>query len=544
MAERQHTGIPDCLTPLLQPNPTGAAMLISAWNGLSVETQIQLLEHLEQAKFPSYLADKIRAKALDTPNAYVRYLTASGFYFRDDDPEERKQLKQRIDADPDPLVRYCLLENGYIGDPQAFFSLPHQARLACVCRLKGFGENIAKLIEYAVDHQLRDGTVSEIELFEILSDYVNRDEFKDWYKFDRTRARYDGFGQYLEGKDIEALWRLILKLPEQVSSVLVENLPPSAGLSAGIPEEVLSGMSKRQLEILFYRADVGLQDLRKKMFLSEGEGHEDLRGAAVCHNFDLTYAEFGAILEKPEEQKVKILENLAFWGNDLSLCILDAIHDALYASDALFASEKAIFARDALERTLSSLTGWQRQKQVRELRLYRLARLAVPWERSREGIQPQDDLAFLADVIVPGNPWATFMAMSEAWERHRGDKKNLGRRLIGLIGTVGDDLGAELELDADELADSIDLQDRLETQLARVLSTLTEQLVGKPSHRPPQEITSFVGNLIASHKRTVRILRSLQFQIAHLQSVNQRQSLLMYTVIVIGILVSTLAIFL
>jgi hypothetical protein len=371
---------------------------------------------------------------------------------------------------------------------------------------------------------------------------VNRDEFKDRYKYDLTRARYDGFGQYLEGKDIEALWRLVLKLPEQVSSVLIENLPSSAGFSAGIPEEVLSGMSEQQLKILFYRADVGLQELRKKVFLNEGEGHEDLKGAAVYHNFDLTYAESGAILEKPEEQKVKILGVLAFWGDDLSLCILDAIHDALNASDALFVSEKAIFARDTLERRLSSLTGWQRHRQVKELRLYRLATLAVPWERSREGIQPQDDLTFLAEAIVPGNTWATFMAMSEAWKRHRGDKKNLERRLIRLVGTIGDDFQEELERHADELADSTDLPDWLETQAARILSTLTEQLVGQLSHRPPYALTRFVGNLIASHQRTIHILRMLQFQLAHLQSVNQRQSLLMYIIIVIGILVSILVI--
>lgn len=94
---------------------------------------------------------------LDSPNAYVRYLAAREFYFKNDDPDERKQLKRRIDEDPDPLVRYCLLESSYLigdPDPQSFFSLPHPARLACIRRLKGFGENIAKVIEYAVDHQL------------------------------------------------------------------------------------------------------------------------------------------------------------------------------------------------------------------------------------------------------------------------------------------------------------------------------------------------------------------------------------------------------
>jgi hypothetical protein len=33
---------------------------------------------------------------------------------------------------------------------------------------------MANLIGHAVDHQLKEGKVSVIELFEILSDYVNR----------------------------------------------------------------------------------------------------------------------------------------------------------------------------------------------------------------------------------------------------------------------------------------------------------------------------------------------------------------------------------
>ena len=139
---------------------------------------------------------------MDGANAYVRYLAATRLNFSDDDTDEKKAVKQRIGADPDPLVRYCLLEESRWGvfgralanagafsasdlaDAGAFFALPQEARLAKVRSSCGSGTEIANLIGHAVDHQLKEGKVSAIELFEILSDYVNSSEFKKRYGLD------------------------------------------------------------------------------------------------------------------------------------------------------------------------------------------------------------------------------------------------------------------------------------------------------------------------------------------------------------------------
>lgn len=185
--------------------------------------------------------------------------------------------------------------------------MPHEARLAQVRSIEGCGKAIAALVAYGVDHQLKEGKISEIELWEILSDYLNRDEFRKYYD-PNTMSSYDGFHEFTRGKDIEALWRLVLKIPEGVSHVLIQHLPVDVGLSSGIPDEVLSGMTDGQLETLFRRNDIGYSWLRKKIFFEADKKRDRVRRAAILYNFDLTYDEFPAILRKSPEEKERFYE--------------------------------------------------------------------------------------------------------------------------------------------------------------------------------------------------------------------------------------------
>jgi hypothetical protein len=202
-------------------------------------------------------------------------------------------------------------------DAEEFFALPHEARLAKVRSVWGAGEEVTNLISYAVEHQLTSGIVSEMELLEILFDYLNNPEFKAMYVKDRLS--YDGFDEHLRGKDIEALWNLVLKVPESLSHVIIEHLPESAGLSTGIPKHVLYGMSDRQLQTLFYRSDIGLEEFRRQKFFETVEANGKKNGrlrdgmqcAAATYAFDLTNDEFGQILSRPGEQRVRILTNLS-----------------------------------------------------------------------------------------------------------------------------------------------------------------------------------------------------------------------------------------
>jgi len=441
MKDQVGSSVPAHLQELLQPTPSGTAKLIAAWNGLTPETQIAVLAAKKKHPGPAYLYQKITEKALTSESAFVRYLAARETQL-DDRDERKKNLRAQIENDPEPLVRYAHLETDWVGigsefnNPETFFALPHEARLAKVRRLTGGGEEVAKLILYAVEHLLKDGRILEVELFEILVDYLNKAEFKSRYV--ESQRSYDGFARYKAGTDIKALWELVPKVPESLSHVIIEHLPESAGLGSDIPNQVLDGMSERQLRTLFYRSDIGLEKFRKQKFseITERDGEEKdyakdgVRSAAVTHAFDLTNEEFAEILEKPDKPRETVLKDLAMMARDLRLCLYGAIHDALFVPEVGGDYyEYAEFAKIAFERKLEQLEGWQRDKELRELKLYRLAVQAVPWKKDEKGHPPSGELAFLQDALVEGDTWATFAAFCKKWDEPSHRTKRLEKHL-------------------------------------------------------------------------------------------------------------------
>ncbi|PTE06306.1 hypothetical protein C9427_32445 [Mesorhizobium helmanticense] len=113
------------------------------------------------------------------------------------------------------MVRYAHLETevGWFDDPEEFFALTHETRLAKVRKLTSGGEQVAKLISYAVEHQLRNGRISEIQLVEIVSDYLDKSEFKA--RFIESQFDYNWDGGFQSRKDIQALWNLCRGLSDR-----------------------------------------------------------------------------------------------------------------------------------------------------------------------------------------------------------------------------------------------------------------------------------------------------------------------------------------
>lgn len=536
--------VPEHLQELLQPTPSGMAKLVAAWDGLAPESQILILAEKKRRPGPAYLYQRVIEKALTSPNAFVRYTAAKEINLNDSNDGE-KNLRAQIDNDPDPLVRYAHLETDWVGilsefdDPEKFFALPHEARLAKVRRLTGGGEEVAKLVFYAVEHLLKDRRLSEIELFEILSDYLNKPEFKDRYIKDRLS--YDGFGEYLAGKDVEALWELVLKVPENISHVLIEHFPESAGLSSGLPERVLSGMSDRQLATLLYRSDIGLEEFRKQKFLEASESDDEekdyvkdhMQSAAITHAFDLTNEEFVEILSKPDKPRVRILKNLSMMAQDLRLCLYEAIHDALVVSDVSAIGtdyEYAEWAKRTFERRLEELKGWRRDKELRELRLYRVAVQAVPWKKGGKGYPPSDELAFLEEAVVEGDTWATFASFSKKWDETYYQTKRLERYLPRIW-----EAGEEDDFTLDE--DDVDDADRLAVRVANRLSDLLAAVGSEPDgeeSKIAQALGKLSGHVTLAQEKTLEGVKSVKAELADVKQAHGRQRLLSW--IVIGLL--------
>jgi hypothetical protein len=443
MDSKSECELPSYLLPLLEPRPSGEAKLLAAWDGLSVERQILLLEHLVTHGHLGW-TNRVRSKVLTSPNAYVRYLAARGFRPSDGNGEE-VALKERIDADPEPLVRYATREDDCLlrrpdelesGNAPVFFALPQEARLATVRSLPNKGEEIAAFIRHAVQNELPSGRVTEEELAHLLMEYVTNPHFQSHY---RGECGYDGYFEYGKGKDIVALWMLVPDVPERISWALIRNLPEASGTS-GIPAEILSRMTRPQLECLLERPDIHLKELRKKIFDDALHAKEEvpdwpdcLLACAVSHSFDLTNEEFAEILVQDDKRTADILAHLARHASELRLCISQAVHDVLTETEwdtdadphgSLW--ETAADAADCLAERLARLPANRREREAHEWRLYQLAVQAAPWKEGEKGCPPSDELGFLAGHVKEGDTWFTFIAFSKTWGENQWKIKRDG----------------------------------------------------------------------------------------------------------------------
>ncbi len=436
---------PDFLKDLLQPTPSSIAKLLAAWDGLSIETQIYVLIKLDEIPTPLYLIERVKIKALDSDNAYVRYLGAHKFNFKNDHSSRDREIKEKIENDENPLVRYSLYENSSsissvvfddddLKDADSFFALPHLARLAKVRMLNGCGDKMATILTEAAIKQLQDGSVSETELYEIITDYLVKPEFQKEYA--DKYVSYDGC-EFIGDELIERLWQLVPLLPTGITHVLIDNLPKLSQRQS-VPENIIELLTVHQLETLLNRKDIELADLRKKIFKETVE----LRGAAVSSNFSLTYSEFADILAGSPTARISTLKLLGTMAPELDICLYEAIHDLVVASDENRAASvyENSSAWEAVVKRLNHLNTSSKKKEMTELRLYRLAKIAIPWEPETKGFPPSGNLEFLAEKIIPGSTWDTFMAFSEAWSQISSEQRRGEKQLPRLYDLGEDDL--------------------------------------------------------------------------------------------------------
>ncbi len=491
MAKEQNkntvSDLPRYIEDLLVETPSAITKLCALWDGLTAETQVKILSEIKAGRYSCYFTDKIYVKAVKSQNPYVRYLAAKDLSFGEYTSDEVNAVERLIKEDTDNLVKYSLYENecrflppsamkNNPLEPDAFFELPHQARLAVVRSLSGYGEDIAAVVRYAIDNCLENNTVTEDELFDILLDYLNKPEFRPHYEKDSYS--YDGYGEYLKGKDLGALWGLVPKVPQSCSYVLIKYLPSSGGLAHDIPEKIINKLDDSQLEWLLGRDDIRFEDLRKKIFWEhansvqekdddeESWSKETLLSAAISHNFQLSYDDFEKILRKPEKQKIRILNKLTD-ANDLELCIYETIHDVMFNSNVdMFSWEYAEFAKYPFERRLKKLKDYQLKKELLGLKLYRLANQVMPWKGKRYELT--EKLEFLKEHLVEGDTWKTFMAFSDAWPKR--NFKELNKHLPEI-----DEID-EVESDSSEDKNSILNYEKMKIMFALELSSLKSEI--------------------------------------------------------------------
>lgn len=334
----------------------------------------------------------------------------------------------------------------------------------------------------------------------------------------------------MTAKEIEALWALVIKVPESISYVLIEHLPEQAGLSPGIPQEILEQLTPKQLETLLYRRDIELKALRHEIFAQPAERLDGVRCAAISSNFDLSYDDFSEILAKPSKERIDTLRDLAVMAGDLSLVFYEAIHDILSDVDtsASGAWREAEMAKITFERKTRDLTGWQRTKQLRELRLYRLAKQAVPWRRAAQGgCPPRDELEFLVNLSVKEDTWTTFMNYSSEWATRGSGTERLENFLPRISEIDKDDIVEELAYDIDI---SENTAERIKKKVAQILASISSSGDENEASRM-SAFRKFVTQTVTHQEKTSEGMRQLEVAISQLRATVDRQRGILYVVL-------------
>ncbi len=207
----------------------------------------------------------------------------------------------------------------------------------------------------------------------------------------------------------------------------------------------------------------------------------------------------------------------------------DAIHDALLASDVPLSSIHEEFAKRSFESRLKQLEGLERDAELEELKLYRLASGAVPWKKGEKGYLPSGEISFFEEAIVQGDTWATFMAFSKTWhEPYYENRRKRTQKYLPKTWEAGeDDL---VPLAEEEIDDADQLADRVGNKLAALLAAARDEFGGEES-KLAQAIDNLSGHATAAQEKTLEAVNTMKNEIVELRQAHNRQRFFMWVVI-------------
>lgn len=202
------------------------------------------------------------------------------------------------------------------------------------------------------------------------------------------------------------------------------------------------------------------------MFLSNNEKYSDAeRIAAASRDLDLSIEQFHSLLQErsprlemlawPEKSSPADLLWLSAFKRslplyNLRLVFLECLKDYFAYQEHLgqCSSEPRQYTRSMLEHKLEQLQeklpgklSRQDKSELLRLKIYRLANVVMPWGgKGDEGALPEPLKFRLADKIVEGDTWATFMAFDKVltWTLYSVEKSYFYYRYLPVLEELGE----------------------------------------------------------------------------------------------------------
>lgn len=436
---------PSTIDSLLEASPLGMLRLKLAWSGLTVSEKCHVVGNVLEPKAahmsaPGLLAhvEEFLDLALADPHPYVRYVAASHIrepYIHDNKPTKHDLAAMarfaKVINDNDPLVRAAHGQDRELfglsilsrrdGIAQ-FWEREHPRRLIEINNERGDnGAEVAAALVYATETLLPAGKVTVEMMLDVLLQYLSGSSLAA--VLDKKAAHddffVDGWGRYSSGKDIEALWAAIPKLPRELQQILVQALPNDAGMNKDMAAKVAELLDPFMLSCLLWRDDIPLPAVRAKFF-SEAES-ENLRAAAMSSRHfvlpDEVISQQVYRLDEPVEggkAKYSELKDLMLTCGGASLAqhflLMYLVKKAVPFYNFSGPWDDLALARDGNERRFAKLDSHAKAKELFDLRL---AMLAVDVAPIGEEKPSEWRLQAITDrsLVVPGDPWQTFLKL-------------------------------------------------------------------------------------------------------------------------------------
>jgi len=438
MTEESKNDIPKYLEEFLAPTRSSIEKLLAAFDGLSVETQIKLLNTIEEKISQlgptnvTYLYKKVFLKAYESPNSYVRYLSVRNLVqITYGDNEELNKFIAKVEKDKSSLVRSARYEENpqraWLG--KGFFTKQtHDERLARVRSGHLDGQSFAGALERAAQDKYFEEKNALIELIELIDEYLSNDFNNEGFYMKRDVIA-DGGIDFGEMEELQALWDVIPKLPDLAGRLLVQKLPNRAKMGSEFYKNILNDLTDEKLGCLLIREDIRAEEFRKEVFWrdeipSDNEDkfmpYSQFWGQASRYHFRLNEEEFARILSLPLKEQQERLESLST-AYSLELYQYLAIIRTLkkldeYAWESYFIK----FAEERLEKRLNQ--DYFEEGQLIRFRLYNLAYESRDWG-SPDDLYGYEEILYHARV--KDDIWKTFLAFIVAFKESELTLKDL-----------------------------------------------------------------------------------------------------------------------
>ena len=269
----------------LEPTPLNHLLLAEMWDSLSQESKVALLECLLGDRGKDFVPEPLVRKAIEEPDAYLRYLAAkSGVWKGNNMPAPKlddtqatpgemfaalrlslggydNELEARFRADPSPLVRAAVSAREHRNrmDFSWMLTSTQLERLLFIANEATVsGDTLAEFIRSAIGH------ISEEQLQEFLSEYAQSRHTKNTYASEETG---DAMSDFTNREWFNKVWDLVGTAPHKVFLPLLWYFPTQTMLWE-IEPEVIARLDDNLLALILRRRDAELPQLRKRIAAS------------------------------------------------------------------------------------------------------------------------------------------------------------------------------------------------------------------------------------------------------------------------------------